>query len=265
MKKILIVFVLSLVSFCYAEQFQLKSLLQQAQPGSYLVTQQGKTASLLHIKDKNNDFLVLEEATIPLCDFQRQKLSWKNWFEQGGHGHTLWTISVMNLHTGCFEQTYSYTHQSWIELSETNSFLATLMNLNFTETPAYERKKVGLPPGYGKPDHRALWMPRAVIDGHAVHTICFKAYRTRWPHDQSELSSRIIEIYLPEDLSECPAFFPYWLEVEGRLGNAKLRVIDSGAEIQSPRTFSPRLTLQTPKHPDCEHFSTIRDSYINNL
>jgi len=224
-----------LLSALHASPLQLKEILRQAEPGSYLVTQQGKFASLLYIKSTSSSSLVLEEITIPCSSFAHYQLSWKAWLQQGAPGHTSWTTSLMNLHTGLFEQTYSYTHHSWMDLSQTSSFLSTLMNLTFEEAPLAERKKVGLPPGHNKPDHRPLWYPRAIVDGHPVSSVPFKVYRAHWPRDQSDLSSRAIDIYLPAETTECLTFFPYWVEVEGRIGNAKLRVIDSGRHAHSPR------------------------------
>ena len=228
--------ILLLCTYVYANDLQLKSQLSEASPGSYVVTEQAKSCALLYIREKVDNLLVIEEISIPFSNFTRQKMSWRQWFEIGAPGHTLWTVSQINLDTGVFEETYSYTHQGWVDMSDSNSFLCQLLNLNFSKIPICERKRVGLPPGVNKKDNRPIWNPRVFIDGVQQTNIPFSAYKARWHRDNSELSCKVINIYLPESNTEnYPTFFPYLVEVEGKVANVKLRIIDAGIEARSAR------------------------------
>ncbi len=228
---------LLLFTLAEASEISLKNHLDTAEPGSYLVTEQGKTCAFLYIREKSETHVTIEEVAIPASNFCRQKTSWRCWFETGASGHSIWTVSQINLKTGAFESTFSYTHQGWVDMKEANCFLATLLNLRFKEVNLEERKKVGLPPGYNKVDNRPLWTPRLIVDGISQCQTSFKVFKARWPKDMTDLSHKTIEIYLPDATKESayPTFFPYWVEVEGKIGSAKMRVIDSGKGVHSPQ------------------------------
>ncbi len=135
--------------------------------------------------------------------------------------------------------------------------MMTLLNLHFHLVPDSERRHVGLPPGYGKPDHRPLWHPRLIVGGTIVGHVSFAAWKARWPADGSELARKVVEVYLPESAHDAyPSYFPYWLEVEGKLGSAKIRVIDSGMESNSPQTRFPhrKPTAQKPGRWEQENY-----------
>lgn len=228
----------------------LKNKLTEAHAGSYLVIEQNKTFTFFHIHDRSENAVIIEEVSIPTACFSRRAVNWKRWFESGAPGHTSWIISRVNLATGVFEETFSFTHQGWIDMSKANPFLTTLLNLHFKEVPATDRRKIGIPPGYHKTDLRPVWNPRLTVDGQIIPHAPFFAYKARWPSDGSDLARKIVEIYLPA-LSEnettdlwCPAYFPYWLEVDGKIGNAKARVIDSGMDACSPKPFLPKRSPQ---------------------
>jgi hypothetical protein len=224
-----------------ADEFCLRELFAQAEPGSYFVTEQNKNYTFLHIFQKNDSFIILEEVSIPLSRFPK-KTTWKEWFEKGAQGHTAWLMTQINLKTGKCEEAFSFIHQGWLDLSHADHFLATLLNLKFAAVPEPERRRIGLPPGYHKTDKRPLWNPPLIVEGKIIPHVAFSAWKTRWPNDGSELSRKIIEIYLPsfEDTpSRCPAYFPYWLEVEGKMGSAKVRIVDSGMGAKSPKSTFP--------------------------
>ena len=50
----------------------------------------------------------------------------------------------------------------------------------------------------------------------------------------ADLSNKTIEIYLPRNSQIYPTYFPYWLQVNGVAGKAKIRIIDSGSRLKSP-------------------------------
>ena len=228
-----------------ASEVLLKEKLGFAPTGSFLVLEQNRTFTLLYIHQRDEHKLVIEEVSIPAAHFAKHPMNWKVWFEKGAPGHTGWIISQINLMTGSFEETFSYTHRGWIDMSASNQFLTTLLNLKFQEVPDSERRKIGLPPGYHKVDHRPLWTPRLVMNGQVVAHVPFRAYKARWPADGTDLSRKYVEIYLPEPQtadqeSPYPMYFPYWLEVEGKIGSAKIRVVDSGINANSPKGSLPK-------------------------
>lgn len=235
-----------LTTLC-ASEIRLKEKLAEAYPGSYLVIEQNKTFTFLHIHDRFDNTAVIEEVSISAASFARQRMQWKQWFESGAPGHTSWIMSQVNLNSGIFEETFSFTQQGWIDMSSSNPFLTTLLNLRFQEVSLEERRRIGLPPGHHKTDHRPLWNPRLVVNGGIVPNISFYAFKARWPSDRSELSRKTIEIYLPVhqgDVSWFPEYFPYWLEVDGKIGSAKARVIDSGFDAKSPKLSLPKRSPQ---------------------
>ncbi len=229
------------------QEISLRENLAKAEPGHYLVTEQNKTYTFLHINENSTNRIVMEEVSIPAAKYPQGSIKWRDWFESGAPGHTSWIQSQINLTTGECEEAYSIPHQSWIDTTETSRFMATLLNLHFTETPSIKRRKIGPAPGYNKPDHRPLWHPRLIVDGDHHQNIPFQAWTARWPADGSELARKKVEVYLPDTTTQTyPTHFPYWLEVEGKLGRAKIRVIDSGTGVHSPMPAMPGRESSSP-------------------
>ena len=216
----------------------LKERLAEATPGNYVVTAQDKSATFFFIRSVEKNKLQMEEVSIPMS---RAPNEWKGWFEAGAPGHTLWTSSLVNLDKGALEETFSFTHEGWIDQSEANAFFSTLLNLSFREMPEENRKKVGFPPKHGQTDKRTLWEPRLVVNGEIKKGSHFEAFETRWPNDRSDLARRHIEIYYPEKEG---AFFPHWIEVDGKVTTVRLHVIDSGKKARSPK---PKLPYRRPQ------------------
>ncbi|MCP5470267.1 MAG: hypothetical protein H7A36_07185 [Chlamydiales bacterium] len=215
----------------------LKDQLKEAEPGSYVVTSQDKSNTFLFIRSCDGHKLIMEEVSIPSA---RAPTHWKSWFECGAPGHTLWTSSQVNLDDGELVETFSFTHEGWIDRSEANAFFATLLNLPFREIPTDSRKKVGFPPKHGQEDKRKLWQPRLIVEGQEVEG-AFAAFETRWPNDRTELARRHIEVYIPEGSGN---FFPYWIEVDGKVTTVRLHVVDSGTKAKSPK---PKLPYKKPQ------------------
>ncbi len=247
MKKILFILCF-LGALAFGNELRLRDKLAEAEPGSYIVTEQNKNFTLVHVHDSDSHTIVIEEVTIPAARFARCPMPWREWFESGAPGHTSWIMSKIDLETGAFVETFSFTHQGWINLSEADSFLTTLLNLRFQSIPDERRRRIGNPPGYNKPDCRPIWNPCLTVEGQRFR-IPFSAWKTRWPSDGSELARKIVEIYLPyetgdESVPIYPTYFPYWIEVEGKIGSARVRIIDSGTEARSPKATLP---LQPPR------------------
>lgn len=214
----------------------LKENLQLAQPGDYLVISASKTQTLMHIHSKRNQFLSIEEITVP--SNKSPSKNWKEWIQQGAPGNTSWVMYDIDLSSGEMTRYYSFSKKNWFEIPEADNFLYKLLNLKFVDIPDNARKRIGPKSDFG-PDMRSVWQPSMVVEGQTIKGIKFDAWRTKWPKDGSELSSKVIEVYLPSDSQRYPAYFPYWLQIQGTIGKAKVRIIDSGSHLQSPRSSFP--------------------------
>lgn len=215
----------------------LKQNLTDATPGDYIVASRGKCYALLHVNQHIGNTLRIGEITVPSSRFPRTPVDWKEWVTKGAPGHTGWLMYEIDIHTGHLNTLYSVTPHGWIPLSQQDRFLSTLLNLRLQYIPPSQRKQVGpsLLPGGGSEPKRA-WTPLMVMDGKAIKGVSFDAWKTKWPNDSSELSGKTIEVYVPEDHQKYPAYFPYWLQVSGMVGKAKIFIVDSGRGLP---TFSP--------------------------
>ncbi|MFI0435333.1 MAG: hypothetical protein ACH350_06365 [Parachlamydiaceae bacterium] len=221
-----------------ANELILRHNLQHAQPGDYIVISAGKTQTLLLIYAKQPPLLTIEEVAVPESKTPSNG-NWKEWIAQGAQGNTSWVRYDVDLQTGKMIRYYSFTKRNWFEIPDADNFLSKLLNLKFTQIPDNLRKRIG-PKSKSGPELRPLWQPRMVVNGQTINGVIFDAWRTRWPSDGSELSGKMIEVYLPRDSQHYPAYFPYWLQINGAVGKAKIRIINSGSLLQSPK---PPLSL----------------------
>lgn len=212
----------------------LRENLQRAQKGDYIVTAQSKSYTLLHISEKLEGSLIVEEVTIPLNKVNVNNFSWSEWMRQGAPCNTAWVMYDINLSTGQMNGFFSFTKNEWYDVSKADNFLSTLLNLRLNLVPESERRKIGPRPMSGTPDNRRLWQPQMVVDGTVIPGVAFAAWRTLWPKDGSQLSGKAIEVFVPEENQKYPSYFPYWLQISGFIGKAKVRIIDSGTGLVSP-------------------------------
>lgn len=217
----------------------LRNNLQKAQKGDFVVTSQHKNYTLLHVYEKTPESLTIEEITIPIAYVPKQ-FSWREWVRQGAPNHTSWLLYAISLSTGDILECFSVSHRSWLNLSRSESFLPTLLNLQLTPVPDSQLRRVGPPPAADAIDRRPYWQPQMVVNGNVIPGVKFEAWRTQWPSDDSELSRKFIDIYLPLESEKYPAYFPYWLQVYGAIGKASMRIIDSGTNLVSPASPIPK-------------------------
>ncbi len=229
---ILLAFVCLTTSYLHCEDLFLRNNLKLAKVGDFIVTSQNKTFTVLLIDHITENEIALEEITVPCNCLSLSDFSWKNWIAQNAPGHTSWVRYVINTSSGEMKEYFSYTKNGWYTLSDEDNFLSTLLNLKLRKISITERTKVGPRPPRNAPDNRSYWQPKLVFEGRVIPGITFDAWRTFWPKDRSELSGKIIEIYLPQNPGLYPAYFPYWLQVSGIVGKAKVHIIDSGRGAQ---------------------------------
>lgn len=230
----LVLLVMTLGSHLHAD-FILRNNMQKVMPGDFIIAFQNKAYTLFMIYAKQNQVLTIEEVSVPQNRIGNNFSSWRDWYSSGAPGNTCWIRYRLNLQTGQVLDAYSFTQQGWFSFSSANNILAKLINLDFQPIPLSERKKAGAQPPLGGLDRRPTWQPRLIVDGAQIPGIAFDGWKARWPRDNSDLDSKLIEVYLPSPTSGYPGYFPYWLEVQGMIGSAKVRIVDSGSGLKSPQ------------------------------
>jgi len=236
MKKLLGLFfawMIGCIHLLSADSLFLKDNLHRAEPGDYIVITANKTNTLMHIYDRKERFLIVEEIAIP-ASRKPTKMDWHSWIKNNAPGNTSWVMYEIDLNTGKMQRYYSFTKQGWFEISEADNFLSKLLNLRLSLIPDHERKKVGLKV-FAESEKARIWQPNLVVEGQIVRGVKFDAWRTRWPKDSSDLSGKIIELYLPHDNQFYPSYFPYWLQINNSIGKSRVRMIDSGTKMWSPK------------------------------
>jgi hypothetical protein len=217
-----------------ADTLLLKDNFYRAKKGDYLVVSANRTDTLLHIYDKTDQVITIEEVAVPSSKRSVPSFSWKKWMSEGAPENSSWVIYDIDLNTGKMVRYYSFTKKGWFEISEADNFLFKLINLKFTKVPLASRRHIGLKPS-SEADIKRVWHPQMIVDGKIVKGVVFDAWRAYWPKDTSELSGKLIEIYIPEENELYSSYFPYWLQVSGAIGKAKVRIIDSGSGLKSPK------------------------------
>lgn len=215
-------------------ELYLRDNLKRAHTGDYIVTSQNKNYTLLHVYSRDNQKMTLEEITIPIKKFPESMGSWKNWIQNNAPGNTSWILYTVDLNTGKLIDFYSVTKHRSFNVQEANSFLSILLNLPFQLIPLEDRKRVGFPSLPGMTDKRPFWQPQMKVEGREIFGVWFDGWKSRWPRDDSDLSEKTIEIFVPQESNKYPSYFPYWLQVSGIIGKAKVRIVDSGSGLKSP-------------------------------
>lgn len=210
--------------------------LQQAKPGDYFAVSFYNTDTFLWVEEVGRGYLVLHEISLPTCKRPKEK-SWRLWAEKGMVGHTEWGRYTLDLVSQRLVGYYSLTRQMWLELPESSQFLAKLLRLSFQPVPLHKRKKMGTKPLFGV-DERPVWQPKFSRGGAKPEAVSSSLWQAVWPQDGGVLAGHRVEMYLAEDAAETwPSYFPIWLQVPGRIGKPKLRLLETGRGL--PRDFFP--------------------------
>lgn len=218
-----------------AEEMYLRDNLRVAREGDFIVTAQNKTYTVLLIDQILPQAIAIQEVTVPLPRINLSGFSWKNWIEQGAPGNTCWVRYVVDTESGKMQEYFSYTKNGWYAVPEGDNIISTLLNLKLRKVPLEERKRVGPTPPSAVTDRRPYWQPKLIFEGREISGVAFNEWRTFWPKDGSDLSGKIIDVFVPQETGVYPTYFPYWLQVSGIVGKAKVRIVDSGRGVK-PRT-----------------------------
>ncbi len=238
---LIFIFTISLVAEISASDLLLKEQFLLATPGDYIVSLHNRTFTLMHIHSGNEESLFIEEITIPTHLLKKNRgFSWRGWVREGAPRHTSWIMYELSKKSGRVMELYSFSRNGWLSVNELNSLLSTLLNLSFKKIPLEMRRKLGPPPESGEKDSRKPWNPQLYFNGILLQAVAFDAFEAIWPEDRSEIAGKTIEIYLPKESKKYPSYFPYCLQIKNSLESTKIRVIDAGSHIRSPKHSLPK-------------------------
>ncbi len=227
MKTLLLILVL-INSFLFAN-FSLKERVLKSTPGDYSLFLQGKTASLLLIRERSESILTIEEISAPIYQIKNVKLA--DWIQKGAPGHTSWITYEIDLEKNELLETFSHSRNAWLLTNEEDHFLARLLSLALKPVSYEERKKIGPAPADGESDHRALWTPPLTLEGKLQPKPETLVYSTIWPRDESPLADKKIELYFTSD-EKYP--LPFWIQLSSGMGSTFAKALDMGKNLSSP-------------------------------
>lgn len=230
----LLFFSLSTLSFA----FQLKEKFLEGSVGSYVVTEQNKTTTLLHLHTLDGERAILEEISLPSHIAKKRKINWDEWVGQKAPQHSSWIMYEIDLKNNEILECYSFHQQAFLSTDTMQSFLVILLNLDLKTLPFSERKRIGPPPSSGEPDRRKLWVPIQKTEDKKRENRNYQVVKAIWPTDESELSGKTLELYFDKQNKGFP--FPYWLQIIDGSLTFHMRAIDSGTGLISPYKELPR-------------------------
>ena len=219
----------------FAFSFSLKDRFLEAEEGTYIITEQNRLVSLLHLHTKGEKRLLFEEISIP--QHQVKKMKWDEWVSRGAPGHTSWILYEIDLERESVTECYSMTRKAWVPTDEMTAFLIPLMSLKLTYLSEEERMQTGPTPKPGTIQSQP-WGPPQIIEGKKIRGAEYDVYTAKWPVDQTDLSGKSIVLYFDKEQKNFP--FPYWLQVRDGMVKFRIRALDSGRGIVSPVCDIPR-------------------------
>jgi len=231
-------FLLFFLPFSLTFGLTLKEKFLKASPGTFIVTEQNKTTTLLHVHSKTDEELLLEEISIPA--HLAPSNDWHTWVAKGAEGHTCWILYAFDLKENQISECYSFTRGAHLQTDQLDAFFLTLLNLELDLLPENERLQTGATSRPGQVSLSKPWGPPMIKEGKKVSDPAYSVYKATWPVDQTELSGKKLVFYFDETSKDFP--FPYWMQArEGGL-KFKIRACDSGRSLSSPQRSLPRRT-----------------------
>ena len=204
--------------------------------GSYIVTEQNRTCTLLHLHSKTKDELVLEEVSIP--SHLAKQIEWKKWIQAGAPGHTSWVMYAINTEYLTASECYSFSIENFLVTETFDTFLSPLLTLDLKEVSEEKRKMIIPAARPGEVENKKLWGPTLYRSGEKVNNPIYDVYETVWPDDDSELSGKRLTLYFDHNQPLFP--FPYWMQLKNGAMKFKIRALDSGNDLVSPHKTLPR-------------------------
>lgn len=215
----------------------LKTRLESAKGGEFIVTQKDKTLTLLiYHWLPSGKRLLLEEISVPKSSMSFP-VNWQEWINRYAPGHHSWTLYEIDGSTGELLSCFSPSKGEWASISGEASFLSKILKLPLQEVSDLKKKRIGPVPKQKSDDHRQIWMPQLIYEGKIQENTSCDVFETFWPNDNTELSLAHITFYFDKENTSFP--FPYWMQIDNGIGRATIRVIDSGRKLRS--VFMDRL------------------------
>lgn len=205
-----------------------------AQKGDFCVGKQGKNFFILRIMDKDKEKLVIEQIEAPFAVCKDK--NWEKWLYNMAPGHTSWIAYSIDFSNNTLIEAFSFTRKSWLQLRSFDNFFLQIAKTRLEKVEDSERKKIGSPPLGGETDYRSLWNPPLFFKGKKLAHPKYDVYKTIWPHDQSELSDKIVQMYFSKNIS---FFFPFWIEILSDHYGFSCKIIDAGKNLTSPQEKLP--------------------------
>ena len=234
MKSLILFFCFLPTCLCFCTS--LKKKLLNSSSGTFVVTEQNKTYTLLHIHSVDQNEMLFEEISVPVSLTPGE--DWKTWINKGAPGHTSWLLYSLDLLENQVVECYSFTQESHLPTEGSALFLTTLFDLDLTLLTDKERSRRGATPKAGEVNYNP-WNPPMIRNGKKMKGASCHVYKTTWPKDQSPFSGKRLYLYFDEQDKTFP--FPYWIEVSEKGFKFKIRAIDSGKDL-TPRRALPRRT-----------------------
>lgn len=258
--------ILAVFNLSFLDASTVADRLFEASKGDYVVTQQDKNYSLLLLREKNKEFLVFEEVSIPCNKIHLPGMDWADWISLGAPGHTSWIQYEIDAHTLQLIECYSYSKKGWLYMEESEHFFSKLLSLHLSKVPSDEKKKIGPAPIHGEPDRRPFWTPTLASNSEKIKIPC-EAWKTSWPKDDTLLSSCRITLYFPP---EEKSFFPLWIEANNGHFNYSIRGIHLGKNLTSPTKplvpkRSPRIVRSSEKTEEHRILTIKAPTYYQNF
>lgn len=238
------------ISIVFGTDFCLKERLEKAKSGNYIVTEANKMITLLAIRSNISNTLLLEEISVPISHLKKLPVSWAEWVKAKAPGHTSWSMIEIDLMNGQVLECYSFSRSAWIQISQNESFLTTLIHLPMKKIASDKRKRIGPPPLAGEPDFRKIWNPPLIFEGKKIESGNFDVFETLWPKDGTALADQRVSLYFDKE-KQFP--FPFWIQIDTSHATTVLKTIDSGHNLPSLyRTLPHRIPefIGSPKKTD---------------
>lgn len=197
------------------QNYCLRESLEKAESGNYVVYEQARFYTLLYIKERQQNFIIIDEVSVAAACIESMKrgsqpFDFVQWLKGGSLNSSAWITYSADLTTGLLLKTYSHVRKT--EQSP-NPILSTLMNLSCEKATLRKMAKNG-----------TFWNPPLPFEGGILHNDT-SAWRAKWPSDASPLSGADLIIYTAEP----PLLpLPYWIEIDKEQKRILLRAIASG-------------------------------------
>ncbi len=230
-------FFLSLTLSLSAAPFRLKERLEKAHIGDYVVSEAGKTTTLLCIRSLTPHSCILEEISAPSQNLKQKPSSWAEWIKENAPGHSSWSMIEIDLESGQILECFSFSKSAWVQTSQKENVIARLLYLPMKQVGVERQRKIGPPPMPGEPDFRKVWTPPLTFEGKKLESFRFDVFETVWPEDDTELSGQQVFLYFDRD-QKLP--LPFWIQIETSHVSAALRTIDAGKNLPIIHRNIPR-------------------------